>query len=118
MKAFTLCTLIPFGFTLLASLRAVFAQDNVTDTIISNAEAGKSFPRQNSRRIVNGVLSYYSLDGVDLTVLSFFDEALREIKAVYENAPTRRSLGSGRFAARQFAEIIDVHSKLTIIERR
>jgi 6-methylsalicylate decarboxylase len=61
-------------------------------------------------------LFYYSSDNIDLTVLSFLDEALSEIKAVNESASTRRSLDSGRLAARQFAGIIDVHSKLIIFK--
>ncbi|KAG6885876.1 hypothetical protein C0993_008395 [Termitomyces sp. T159_Od127] len=100
MKTSTLFSAVSFALTFCGS--SIFAQvsDNVTETIVANADA----------------------DNIDLTVLGdTLNVALTEIANTYENASvidnsttatlSRRSFGRfGRFAKREDPSVIDVHT--------
>ncbi|KAF8163694.1 hypothetical protein B0H34DRAFT_696470 [Crassisporium funariophilum] len=91
MRTSTLFSL--FATFALSSFSVIIAQDaNVTDTILTNAEA----------------------DNIDLTVLDFLDLAIEEINAVIEEAPAvKRDVGP--FMTRETPapnNIVDVHTHI------
>ncbi|KAG6836791.1 hypothetical protein H0H93_003212 [Arthromyces matolae] len=98
MKTSTLFSAVSFALAFYGSAVLAQTSDNVTATIVANADA----------------------DNIDLTVLPFYDEAMDAIVSVYDNSTTSTDTSSRKrglferfgFGKRAAASIIDCHTHI------